>query len=54
MTIFDRACYGEIPDIAEHKSDEQNEDGWTIAMILASKNIDIPECWHHDPNIQNK
>ena len=26
MTIFDQACFGEIPDITGHKSDEVNED----------------------------
>lgn len=23
-------------------------------MILAINNIDIPECWYHKPEIQNK
>lgn len=45
MTTFDQACFGEIPDITGHKSEEQDEDGWTIAMILAIKNISIPEEW---------
>ena len=29
----------------------QNDKGWTIAMILAYNNIDIPKEWYHDPNI---
>ena len=27
MTIFDKACYGEIPKLGKHKPDETNEDG---------------------------
>ena len=51
MTIFDKACYGIIPSITGHKSDEQNEGGQTIAMILTILNKDIPKEWYHDPNI---
>ena len=51
MTIFDRACYGVIPELGNHKPDERNEDGQTIAMILATKNIKIPKEWYHDPKI---
>ena len=54
MTTFDQACFGEIPDITGHKSEEQDEDGWTIAMILAIKNISIPEEWQHNPDLENK
>ena len=27
MTIFDKACYGIIPKLGNHKPDETNEDG---------------------------
>ena len=54
MTIFDQACYRIIPNTGNHKSDEKNEDGFTVAMILAINNITIPNEWYHDPNIQNK
>ena len=27
--------FREIPDITDHKPDEQNEEGFTVAMILA-------------------
>ena len=40
-----------IPDIKGHKSDEQDEDGFTIAMILAINNIDIPKEWEHKPEL---
>ena len=33
MTIFDRACFEEKINIDEHKPDERNQDGYTIAMI---------------------
>ena len=42
MTIFDQACYGITPNIAGHKPDEQDEDGFTVAMILTRNNIEIP------------
>ena len=45
MTIFDQACFRIIPDITGHKSDEQNEDGFTVAMILTINNINIPVEW---------
>lgn len=35
MNIFDLACFGIIPEIGDHKPSEQNEDGWTVAMILS-------------------
>lgn len=35
--------FREIPDIEGHKPDEQNEEGFTVAMILAINNIDIPK-----------
>ena len=55
MTIFDKACFGIIPlDNIEHKSDKQNEDGYTIAMILAEKGIIPPKEWLHDPLLKNK
>ena len=44
-SIFDWACFGVIPDIEGHKSDEQNEDGFTVAMILAWNEIDVPKEW---------
>ena len=43
MTIFDKAYFGIIPNIKGHKSDEQNDDGYTVAMLLAINNIEIPE-----------
>ena len=42
LTIFDQACYGIIPNIEGHKPEEQDNEGFTIAMILAINNIDIP------------
>ena len=51
MTIFDRACFGEIPDIQGHKSNEVNKDGLTVAMILAMVNKEIPKDWYHNPKI---
>lgn len=45
MSIFDKAYFGIIPDINGHKSDERNEDGFTVAMILTYNNIDIPKEW---------
>ena len=45
MTIFDKAYFGIIPDIKDHDSSEQDEDGWTVSMILAIKNMSIPEEW---------
>ena len=51
ITIFDRACYGEIPQLGNHKSSEQNEDGLTVAMILTMIKKDVPKEWEHDPNI---
>lgn len=42
MTIFDRACFGEIPELGNHKPDERNEDGYTVAMILALLGKDVP------------
>lgn len=53
MNIFDLACFGIIPEIGDHKPDEQNKDGWTVAMILAYNNIIIPVEWYHDPMIKN-
>ena len=49
MSIFDKAYFGIIPDIVGHQSDEQNQDGFTIAMLLAYNNIDIPKEWYHRP-----
>ena len=40
-----------IPNIDNHKPDEQNCDGFTIAMILAINNIDVPKQWEHEPTI---
>ena len=54
MTIFDKAYFGIIPDISNHKSNEQDENEYTVAMILTLNNIEVPECWYHDPKIQNK
>ena len=54
MNVFDLACFDIVPEINNHKPEEQNEDGFTVAMILAARDIEIPECWYHDPNIRNK
>ena len=51
MTIFDQACYRIIPDITGHNPEEQNEDGFTVAMILAINSIDIPKEWEHKPEL---
>ena len=51
MTIFDKAYFGIIPNIEGHKPDEQDDEGYTVAMILADNCIDIPECWYHNPEI---
>lgn len=34
MTIFDKTIFGDIPELGYHDPSDQNEDGWTIAMIL--------------------
>ena len=31
-----------IPDITGHKYDDQNEDGYTIPMLLALHNTKVP------------
>ena len=54
MNIFDQACFGIIPKLDEHKPEEQDEDGFTIAMILSILNKEVPECWYHDSKIRNK
>ena len=51
MTIFDQACFGIIPKLDNHKSDEVNKDGLTVAMILAMVNKKIPKEWYHNPEI---
>ena len=33
ITIFDRACFGETIELGNHKPDETNEDGYTVAML---------------------
>lgn len=43
MSIFDQAIFRTIPKLWTHKPNEQNEDGWTIAMILACNKIEIPK-----------
>ena len=43
--------FREIPNIEGHRSDEQDEDGFTVAMILAVNNIEMPNEWYHDPKI---
>lgn len=35
MTIFDKACFGIIDDISNHKPEEKDHDGKTLAMILS-------------------
>ena len=54
MTIFDKAYFGIIPELGDHKPEEQDEDGWTVAMILALNSFKIPEEWNHDPSLTNK
>ena len=51
MSIFDKAYFRIVPDINGHKADEQNEDGWTVAMILAMNSMEIPKEWIHKPEI---
>ena len=53
MTIFDKAYFGIIPEIGKHASDEQDENGWTVAMLLAMNNIEIPKEWEHRGSLQN-
>ena len=53
MNIFDLACFGIIPEIGDHKPSEQNEDGWTVVMILAYNCVEVQREWYHDPLIQN-
>ena len=33
-TIFDIAMLGKIPELGNHKPEEQDKDGWTVATIL--------------------
>ena len=40
--------------MTNHDPSEQNEDGFTIAMILAKQNKHIPKNLYHDPSIRNK
>ena len=42
MTIFDQAYFGIIPDVTGHRPDEQDLDGFTVAMILTLNKINIP------------
>ena len=51
MTIFDKAYFGIVPEIDNHASDEQDENGWTVAMLLAMNNIEIPKEWEHKPEL---
>lgn len=37
-----------------YNPDEQNIDGFTVAMILAINNIDIPKEWYHKPELTNR
>ena len=39
LTIFDQAYFGIIPDITEHKPEERDHQGRTVAMLLALNNI---------------
>ena len=43
MTIFDKACFGIIPDIGKHKPDERDEEGRTVAMLLSLNGIIPPK-----------
>lgn len=42
MTVFDKACFGIIPDIGDHKSNERDTNGWSVAMILSHNGIEVP------------
>ena len=53
MRQFELASFGEIPELGDHKPEETDECGWTVAMTLAVKNIEIPDQWKHDPLIRN-
>ena len=53
MKPIDWAGVGKIPDLKDHKPEEVDENGWTVAMILAVRGLEIPECWHHDPLLKN-
>ena len=51
MTVFDKAYFGIIPNIKGHRPNEQDEQGFTVAMLLAMNGITIPKEWEHNPNI---
>ena len=51
MNIFDQACFGIIPDIKGHKSDEKDNKGNTVAMILAYHKIIPPKQWQHESSL---
>lgn len=42
MRQFELASFGEIPELGDHKPEEQDENGWTVAMVLAVKGLEIP------------
>ena len=54
MSIFDKAYFGIIPEIDGHQPEEQNEQRFTVAMLLALNDIDIPKEWKHDVLLTNK
>ena len=52
--MFDLACFGLEPEKVDQNPYTQNEEGFTVAMILASRGLEIPSRWLHDPAIRNK
>ena len=45
MSIFDKAYFDIIPDITNHKPDEQDKYGFTVAMLLLLNKIETPKEW---------
>ena len=47
--------YGDnIPLRYKHPSEKQDDDGNTVAMLLAKHGCTVYGYWCHDPKIQNK
>ena len=42
MKPVDWAAVGVIPELGDHKPEEKDENGWTVAMVLAVKGLEIP------------
>lgn len=44
----------DIPKEYYHDPEIRNNNGWTVALILASNGITPDECWQHDKYLRAK